>query len=86
MKLMEKIYSLPVGNSIVVGEQMDKMPNEQDIEIAVDEAIGSFHSHLDICDQCRNHPFDLCPTGASLLRAAAACGEVWLENRGLTCP
>jgi len=36
------------------------------------EAIDKFHSHLDVCEQCRNHPFGLCSTGAELLRDAAA--------------
>lgn len=30
-----------------------------------------FHAHLDVCAQCREHPFDLCPAGAVLLREAA---------------
>jgi hypothetical protein len=30
-----------------------------------------FHDHLDVCRQCRNRPFDLCPTGDRLLRATA---------------
>jgi len=34
--------------------------------------IDSFHAHLDACQQCRDNPFDLCPTGAKLLRAAAS--------------
>jgi hypothetical protein len=29
-----------------------------------------FHAHLDVCDQCQDHPFSLCATGASLIRAA----------------
>lgn len=33
--------------------------------------IDRFHAHLDVCSQCRNHPFGLCPTGASLLKEAA---------------
>lgn len=28
-----------------------------------------FHSHLDTCRQCSEHPFDLCPAGATLLAA-----------------
>lgn len=28
-----------------------------------------FHAHLDVCQQCANHPHDLCPVGASLLLA-----------------
>lgn len=30
-----------------------------------------FHAHLDKCYQCREHPMDLCPTGAKLLTEAA---------------
>ena len=35
------------------------------------ERIARFHKHLDICSQCRNHCFNLCPTGARLLKYAA---------------
>jgi len=35
------------------------------------EGTDRFFAHLDICSQCRNHPFDLCPTGARLLIEAA---------------
>ncbi len=39
--------------------------------------IDRFHAHLDVCSQCRNHPFGLCPTGARLLKEAATgqCDE-----------
>lgn len=33
--------------------------------------IAKFHAHLDICEQCERHPFDLCPEGAKLLKYAA---------------
>ena len=33
--------------------------------------IDKFHAHLDVCPQCEKHPFDLCPTGAKLLKEAA---------------
>jgi hypothetical protein len=32
---------------------------------------AAFHAHLDACAQCREHPFDLCPTGSLLLRSSA---------------
>lgn len=32
---------------------------------------NKFHDHLDVCRQCREHPFDLCPVGAPLLEARA---------------
>ena len=31
----------------------------------------AFHAHLDVCSQCREHPFDLCEIGDAALRAAA---------------
>jgi len=30
-----------------------------------------FHAHLDRCDHCARHPFDLCAIGAALLMATA---------------
>lgn len=33
--------------------------------------IAAFHAHLDVCEQCRNHTFALCPTGEELLKNAA---------------
>ena len=36
--------------------------------------IRKFHGHLDVCGQCRNHCFFLCPVGATLLREAATGG------------
>ena len=39
------------------------------------QKIDKFHAHLDVCSQCRNHPFYLCPTGAKLLKDAATAGE-----------
>lgn len=29
-----------------------------------------FHAHLDVCRRCREQPFNLCPTGACLLKEA----------------
>ena len=29
-----------------------------------------FHDHLDVCKQCREHPFALCPVGADALEQA----------------
>jgi hypothetical protein len=48
---------------------------------------NAFHDHLDVCQQCREHPFELCPKGAltfreTLVNAALnlplceSCGEV----------
>lgn len=33
--------------------------------------INKFHCHLDICERCRNNPFNLCEVGAKLLRQSA---------------
>ena len=30
-----------------------------------------FHEHLDNCEQCKQHPFDLCREGGRILRQAA---------------
>lgn len=27
-----------------------------------------FHEHLDVCKQCRDHPFGLCPVGQEALK------------------
>ena len=33
----------------------------------VEDFVGQFHAHLDECETCREHPFDLCPIGHRLL-------------------
>ena len=33
-------------------------------------AFDSFHDHVDMCVQCREHPFALCIRGFQLLQAA----------------
>ena len=30
-----------------------------------------FHDHLDVCEQCEQHPFSLCTVGDRLLRQVA---------------
>lgn len=34
------------------------------------DPIDAFNAHLDMCRRCADHPFDLCPAGAELLKAA----------------
>lgn len=34
--------------------------------------VDPFHAHLDVCQQCREHPFDLCTVGDLLLKQVAA--------------
>jgi hypothetical protein len=36
------------------------------------EMIDKFHCHLDMCTQCEQHPFDLCPIGAALIKKAGS--------------
>jgi len=36
---------------------------------------NAFHAHLDVCAGCRDHPFDLCATGARLLREAVDASD-----------
>lgn len=33
------------------------------------ESLSPFHQHLEVCEQCREHPFALCAKGAVTLRA-----------------
>jgi hypothetical protein len=43
--------------------------------VAVQGALDKgepFHAHLEVCAQCRDHPFDLCPTGATAIRVQAS--------------
>ena len=35
------------------------------------DGVDRFHAHLDACEQCREHPFDLCATGSELIQVAA---------------
>ena len=32
--------------------------------------VDFFHRHLDVCLQCRDHPFNLCLAGSVLLQSA----------------
>ena len=34
------------------------------------DLIDRFHQHLDRCEQCREHPTNLCPLGQIILNAA----------------
>lgn len=46
----------------------------------VHQKIGKFHAHLDVCEQCERHPFDLCPIGAMLLKDAATTSPPYNPN------
>lgn len=38
--------------------------------LVVSKARTAFHDHLDSCQQCADHPFNLCAVGARLLESA----------------
>jgi len=42
-------------------------------------SVEDFHSHLDECEQCREHPFNLCPEGELILKKVTT-GEVNLDD------
>lgn len=37
----------------------------------IDTTADRFHAHLDVCQQCREHPFQLCAYGMVLINVAA---------------
>lgn len=41
--------------------------------MSIDQNV--FHQHLDVCSQCRNNPFALCPEGARTLHQAVGDGQ-----------
>lgn len=43
---------------------------------------ADFHRHLDRCQQCANHPFELCSEGARLLALAGASNQVVELSQG----
>lgn len=51
------------------------MPYMSDAMAKVNPKI--FHDHLDACEQCREHPFELCPVGEKkLLEACRVEGTI----------
>jgi hypothetical protein len=40
-----------------------------------------FHVHLDVCARCRNQPFNLCETGALMLRVSVALAPMLRDAR-----
>ena len=41
------------------------------------QIIEPFHSHLNKCPQCREHPFDLCPIGSQLATEVRAALQAY---------
>ena len=68
-------YLSPAERSKLILSEVRKL---QDREIAQAQPekennlqrIDRFHEHLDVCPQCKKHPFDLCHTGEVLLKYA----------------
>lgn len=45
---------------------MSQQTESHRLEIGTKEWADAFYAHLDACKQCREHPFDLCETGAKI--------------------
>jgi hypothetical protein len=48
--------------------------------------VNRFHAHLDICEQCREHPLNLCEVGAYFLGKAVDAGEEVPKQSSNECP
>lgn len=46
------------------------------------ENLFAFDGHLDVCRQCHDHPFALCPVGEVLLRETAEAALRVIETGG----
>ena len=67
-------YGSPSGGRIGVSapwcprcQRNDKLTTIEEVT----ERTTKFNAHLDICEQCERHPFNLCHEGAKLLKYAA---------------
>lgn len=49
-------------------------------EHAQQRAIDAYHEHLDVCEQCEQHPFNQCPEGMKLLIAAGRAAQELLKG------
>ena len=54
-------------------------------DVGSDVAASKFHAHLDVCERCRERPFDLCPIGAAYLAiyASIAPSIEWSVQGGI---
>lgn len=55
---------------------LKSMEDVLDVKKYFEDEITLFHEHLDSCEQCRNHPFELCFEGANLLEACRHVGGI----------
>lgn len=46
---------------------MNESQTQEKTGATVEDFVSQFHAHLDECETCREHPFDLCPLGHRLL-------------------
>lgn len=44
------------------------------------EMTNIFHDHLDVCKQCREHPFNLCVVGLAAMRSEIAIHSTRVDN------
>lgn len=63
---------------------LNKVEQERSQLLDLQRAMNTFHAHLDGCEQCREHPMDLCPTGLPLLHAAG--GRRFMGDAVEACP
>jgi hypothetical protein len=57
---------------IISRAPMKNSPGEVTYQLKfLGKEVSEFHEHIDSCEQCRNHPFELCSAGLILLNAAA---------------
>ena len=76
--LIGKTFTVGSSAYVVTTADMGAHPQVRDVcevrltlrKIAV-KAVG-FHEHLDVCERCREEPFNLCPIGAAAIARDAA--------------
>lgn len=51
----------------------------------MNDTVDAFHNHLDTCQQCHDHPFDLCKVGLPLFKAIAG-PPLFMPISGPTTP
>ncbi len=65
----------------MVGRVSDRRAEEGAVVNPGQTWTDRFHQHLDECERCREHPFDLCKIGVSLIQKAAQSDLVLPPNQ-----